>query len=270
MQRSVNVVSLESMDEKRFLTFLERNSVLHIFTVYDLTRNKDKTTLWVALRNGNISGYLFEFDKKYVHIHGDREAASKLINKISVDEPMFVTYPDHLPLVKKFFKPIAPADSASKGKTTTFLVMKADAETFKPIIKHEAKKLTKTDLDEVSRNLGEALTKTIEAALTGGLAFGAYENGSLSSTAAVPELLKKYGLIRGVYTAPELRSQGLAASACSALTEELLRLGIESVLWVSKDNQPARRLYEKLGFKETGITVMSFKAKRRAPQPPKR
>jgi GNAT superfamily N-acetyltransferase len=267
MQHSMRVVPLENMDEKRLLDFLEKDRVLHIFTIYDLTRRRDKTKVYVALRNEQISGYLFEYDKRIVHIHGDRETASKLILLISLDEPIFVIYPSHLRLVNKFFEPIKPADSATKGKITTFLVMKASAESFKSVIKHKVKKLEKSDLDEVSRNLGDEVIKTIEEALTGGLAFGAYENGALSSTAAVPELLDKHGLIRGVYTAPELRSRGLATSACSALVEELLRLGREPVLWVSKVNPPARKLYEKIGFKQTGVTVLSFKAERRSPKP---
>jgi GNAT superfamily N-acetyltransferase len=267
MQHSVHVVPLENMDEKKFLEFLEKDRVLHIFTIYDLTQKRDKTKIYVALGNKQISGYLFEYDKRIVHIHGDPETASKLIPFISLDEPMFVIYPSHLRLVKKLFEPVQPADSSTKGKITTFLVMKASAESFKPIVKHKVKRLEKSDLEKVSRNLGDEPIKAIKEALTGGLAFGAYENDQLSSTAAVPELLEKHGLIRGVYTAPELRNRGLATSACSALVEELFRLGREPVLWVSKANPPARKLYEKIGFKPTGVTVLGFKAERRSPKP---
>ena len=49
---------------------------------------------------------------------------------------------------------------------------------------------------------------------------------------------------------------------CSALVEELIGLGKEAVIWVAKDNLPARRVYEKIGFKKTGHVLLGFRAKR--------
>jgi predicted GNAT family acetyltransferase len=42
----------------------------------------------------------------------------------------------------------------------------------------------------------------------------------------------------------------------------MIRIGKEPVLWVAKDNIPARRIYEKTGFKKTGHILLGFEAKR--------
>lgn len=34
------------------------------------------------------------------------------------------------------------------------------------------------------------------------------------------------------------------------------------MLWVDKDNVPARKVYEKIGFEETEHVLLGFKAKR--------
>jgi predicted GNAT family acetyltransferase len=102
----------------------------------------------------------------------------------------------------------------------------------------------------------------VQEAIDKGLAFGAYENGLLASCAMVPEVIENVGLIRGVFTIPTSRSHGLATSVCSALVQELIKLGKVPTLWVSKDNLPALKVYKKLGFKDTGIALLCFKAKR--------
>ena len=69
-------------------------------------------------------------------------------------------------------------------------------------------------------------------------------------------------LIRGVYTVPSLRGKGLATSVCSALVKELIGSGKMVLLWVTKTNLPARKVYEKIGFKKTKHILLSFKARK--------
>ena len=74
------------MDEKIFFDFLNRDPILHIFTIYDLKYMRDKTKVWVALKNGEIHGYIFEFDNRIVHTHGTVESIAKLLDCIDLDE----------------------------------------------------------------------------------------------------------------------------------------------------------------------------------------
>lgn len=63
----MKVVPLEEVNEKQFFDFLDKERILHIFTIYDLKFMREKTRVWVAFKDGEICGYLFEFDKRIVH-----------------------------------------------------------------------------------------------------------------------------------------------------------------------------------------------------------
>ena len=263
MREPIQIVPLEDMDERLFLNYLNKDRIRHIFTLCDLKNIHEKTRVWVALRNTEVTGYIFEYDNRIVHTHGDPKNIPELLSKIDLDEPVLVVQPNHVRAVKKVFDPVERMDPLSKGKTTTFLVMKTGSDTFTPTIKHAVKKLETEDLNETSKSLSEELKNLVQNAINRGFAYGGYENGLLVSCATISEYLEDVALIRGVFTVPSMRGQGLSTSVCSALVEESIKLGKTPMLWVSKDNLPALKLYEKLGFKQTGIVLKCFKAKRK-------
>jgi len=259
----LSVIPLDREYEHKFLDFLHNDKALHIFTISDLKSQRDKSAFWIAFENEKIIGYVLQFDEKIVHTHGKAECIEKLLGHIHLDECDFVIEPPHLDPVRKFFKPAGPLESSSKGQITTFLVIKVNVETFQQRVTHPVKKLGTEDSDEIPK-VDENFRKAIDSALSEGIAFGAYQNGKLCSIATVPNLkiLDDLALIRGLYTIRQCRRQGLATSACSALVAELINMGMEAMLWVEKDNIPARKVYEKVGFKETGHVLLGFKAKR--------
>ena len=263
MKAPVRVGPLDKESEQRFFDFLDRDRILHIFTIYDLKHMQEKTDVWVAFRGNEIIGYVFEFDSRIVHTHGDVGSITDLLRFISLDEPVFVIESHHLEIVVRLFEPVEPTDSSSKGKITKYVVMKIGSNALQSIIRHQVKRLGGEDLEEASKSLGEEWGKRVEEAIKKGFAFGEYHNGSLVSLATVPEIIENLAFVRGVYTLPSLRGRGLATSTCSALVTEVTRLGMDAVLWVANDNLPARKVYEKIGFKETGHVLLGFKARRR-------
>ena len=256
------VIPVEKSNEKQFLSFLDRDRISHVFTIYDLKYMRDKTRVWAAFKDHEICGYLFEFDNRIVHTHGTVESVTKLLHCIELDEPVLIIEPDHLAVVKEFFEPVEPTDASSKGKITKYLVMKTGANTFNPIIRHRVKRLRTEDVNGVLEHLGEEWEKRVKDAIHRGIAFGAYEGDLLASVATVPETIDNIAFIRGVYTAPSRRSRGLSTSVVSALVKEIINLGKEAVLWVAEDNLPAKRLYEKIGFQKTEHIILGFKARR--------
>ncbi|MFB0503060.1 MAG: GNAT family N-acetyltransferase [Candidatus Bathyarchaeia archaeon] len=259
---TLRVIPVERSYEKQFSDFLDKDRILHVFTVYDFRYMRDKTEIWVAMEEEKIVGYLLEFDKRIVHAHGSAESVAKLLDCIDLDELVFVIESHHLRVVKESFEPLGSTDSSTKGEITTYLIMKVDAETFKPMINHRVKRLRTEDLAEVFESMGDEWKTRIEDVIHKGIAFGAYDNGSLVAVATVSEILEDLSLIRGVYTVPLYRRKGFATSACSALIRELIDLGKEAMLWAAKDNLPARNVYEKIGFKRTEHSLPGFKAKR--------
>ncbi|MDH7558046.1 MAG: GNAT family N-acetyltransferase [Candidatus Bathyarchaeota archaeon] len=258
----MKTVQLEKSNEEEFLRFLQKDEIRHVFTICDLRYDRNKTQIWTATENHEIYGYLFEFDKRIVHTYGTAESITQLIRHVDLSEPTFVIEPHHLTIVRKFFEPIEPTDKASKSKITTYLIMKTTAKTFKPLIQHRIKKLDIEDIKEVAKNFGEEWANRIKDAIGKGIAYGAYDNYTLASTATTLEILDTIALIRGVYTVDSLRGKGLATSVVSAIVKEIINLDKDAVLWVAKDNVPARRVYEKIGFQRTQHVLLGFMARK--------
>jgi hypothetical protein len=256
------VVPLKKGNEEQFLDALRKDEILHIFTIYDLKHARGKTQVWMVLRNDKLRGYLFEYDNRIVHTHGTAGSIEKLLGYVKLDELVLVIEPHHLSAIKRTFNPVEPTDAASKGVITKYLIMKLNPDNFKPLIHHRVKRLGKEDTGEAGRSLGEEYAKRVEGTVQNGMVYGAYEDRTLASVAMVPEITDRIAFIRGVLTVASLRNRGLATSAVSALTEEIISMGKEAVLWVAEDNFPARRVYERMGFESTKYSLLGFKARR--------
>jgi len=86
-----------------------------------------------------------------------------------------------------------------------------------------------------------------------GAFFGLWEAGRLVSVAGThlvsPQ--ESVGAVGNVYTRRDRRGRGLAGRVSSAVTAELLRLGLRTIaLNVNQQNEAAIRVYERLGYRK--------------------
>jgi GNAT superfamily N-acetyltransferase len=255
------ILALTERHEKPLLEFLNRDRISHFFSLYDLEHFKTKTSVLLALSADDIVGYLLEYDKHIICMRGSRDCVSLLLRKSSLTEAMLNIEPPQLSAVKKMFEPIDPADKATVGKITTFVVMKAPRGTSKPALLREVRELKRENATELAGLLGVKLKQASD--LLNGFAFGFYESEKLVSYAASPEILEDLAIVRGVFTAPDKRGKGYSKAVCSALVSRLLDAGKEVMLYVSKDNAAALSVYRSLGFMETGHRFLGFTARRR-------
>lgn len=255
----ITTVALTPNVESRLFEFLNRDRLSHFFTIYDLYHLRDKTQTWVALANNKIVGYMIEYDKRILQLRGQQTCAIPLLKNSDLTTPLFNIEPKHLAAVRGLYKPIEPADKETAGLVTTFILMTTTPHTFTPVIRHEVQELKKRNTLELGELFGAEPKRTRD--LLKGVAFGVFKGKKLVSCAASPDMLEDLAIIRGVQTAPEERGQGYATSACSALVQRLHKMGREAFLYVSKDNSSALRVYEKIGFKETGHVLLGFLAK---------
>jgi predicted GNAT family acetyltransferase len=78
-------------------------------------------------------------------------------------------------------------------------------------------------------------------------------NGAVISAAQSSAEGGEAAMLGGVATLPEYRGRGLSTCCVGALCRHLFDAGIKSVsLFYLKDNDPAARVYDKLGFKPAG------------------
>ncbi len=261
----LRIVPLQDTNMECLLSFMRQGMILHLFTFYDLEFGRDRTKIWLAFGEAapeKLLGYLLEYDGRIIHIHGNEESARQLIARICLDEAVFTVEPQCLEIVRKIFEPVEPLDPFSSGKITTFLIMSTATGKLNLLIRHKVKKLDAEDLDQVALVFGEERRTHVENALSRGFSYGAYLDGKMVSMATVSYIKGDVAFIRGIHTDPEFRGRGLATSVTSALVAEIARTGKTAVLWVSKDNYAAIRVYEKVGFKESGHVLLGFKARR--------
>lgn len=245
----LKIVSIDEVDEDFFLNFLYRDKILHFFTIYDLSFQRDKTRVWIALEGEEILGYIMEYSRSIVHTHGSRRSIEPLIHCIDLEECVIVIEPCHLRVVEDVYKPVEPSDVESRGRIMNYLVLRVDHGGFRCMVKHPVRRLGVEDLDDVLRVFGEGWRNRVEREIEFGAFYGAYESGVLASIAACSENIGDLAIVRGVNTIPSFRNRGLATSATSALVKDLLDRGMEVILWVARGNLPARRVYENIGFR---------------------
>ncbi len=76
--------------------------------------------------------------------------------------------------------------------------------------------------------------------------------GQLVSVASTSAEVATAAMIGGVWTAPEERGRGYSTAVVSELARELVREGRQPYLFYLIDNQPAARVYARIGFQAVG------------------
>jgi ribosomal protein S18 acetylase RimI-like enzyme len=255
------IASLTKKYEKTLLEFMNRDRISHFFSIYDLQHYRGKTRVWLTFLADRIVGYLLEYNKKILCLRGPEAYVAPLLRKTRLVEAILNVEARQLPAVKRFYKPVEPADKMTVGRITTFVVMKVTSSSFRPVVNHEVQELKNESVAELAGLLGASQELVLD--LLRGFAFGLYESEELVSYAASPEMLKDLAIVRGVFTAPEKRCKGYSKAVCSALVSRLLGEGKEVMLYVSEDNAAALSVYRSLGFMETGHRFLGFIGRRR-------
>jgi predicted GNAT family acetyltransferase len=93
--------------------------------------------------------------------------------------------------------------------------------------------------------------------VTAGRSFARIEDGQVVFKAEVGAVTATACQIQGVWVDPRMRGKGLSVAGMAAVVTECLRSVAPAVtLYVNDFNEPARRAYERVGFREVG-TFMS-------------
>jgi uncharacterized protein len=85
-----------------------------------------------------------------------------------------------------------------------------------------------------------------------GWSFARYEEGRVVFKAEVAFATATNAQVQGVWVSPDHRGEGLAAAGMAAVVEQVrARIAPVVSLYVNGWNEPARRAYEKVGFRQT-------------------
>ena len=88
--------------------------------------------------------------------------------------------------------------------------------------------------------------------ITRGWSFARFEEGRVVFKAEVACVSPRAAQVQGVWVPPDRRGEGLATSGMAAVVEAVRRDIAPTIsLYVNEWNGPARRVYERIGFRET-------------------
>ncbi len=108
-------------------------------------------------------------------------------------------------------------------------------------------------VDPRSGDNGRSYHARISELIGAGRAYARFDGDTVVFKAEVGSLSRSVALIQGVWVHPQLRGRGLAAPAMAAVVRsiqaDLRRL---PSLYVNNYNVPARRTYERIGFRQVG------------------
>lgn len=113
-------------------------------------------------------------------------------------------------------------------------------------------------MDPCAVDGGVGYRRRVLAGILTGHAFVLFDGDEVAFKAEIGAMSTRVGQIQGVWVRPDLRGRGLGTRCTAALAQTIARTGRVASLYVNDFNTPARRAYERIGFRRvaTFATIM--------------
>ncbi len=255
-----------------FLDFVRRDFGPNVFVLWNFLYEPSTTETWLQLKDDKeVVGYVQKhfsdrWERIFVSMNG--LVSEDLFLKV-VGEREFLYFsvdPEHLSMVTRVFEPQGSLFYPYAGDMACFLVMSISEDRFNRCLREkEAFRLSLEDVDKWD------LLKDCEMFLKYGWGFGVFEADRLVSRAFGWDFLENFAVVRDVSTLEEFRGKGYGTIVTSAVVSFAFDVMKKPsvFLWVEESNTPARKIYDKLGFKVVGKRI-SFDGRRILPPPSKK
>ena len=233
------------------LGYLRGDAMSNLFAIYDLIKERENTSIRLAVDGSKIVGYLLRYEglgHPNVIIRGAGPAVSPLLDEVKGEKMLLFLDSDHLEEAKTRLNPTAiipedlmvtrPGGAKAPARNLAKRLGPDDANSILELYPGR----TQTGADS------EGYAKWAERHVV----YGVFQDGVLVSVAGTWAETKEGWIIGGVYTSPSQRRKGFASMATSAVTDEALKDARQSTLFVVSSNRQAIRVYEKLGYRKVG------------------
>lgn len=223
-----------------------------VYALGDLAPGFFEHSFWVQPAEGAPAlALLFRgFSTPVLFVFGEAEAFAGTLDEIDGERALYLhVRPEIVPVLARRYRIVELKD---------MLRMVLDPRAYRPAPTDGVGRLRPADLGELERlyadgnETGEAPDFFFPSMLEDGVFFGVREAGELVAAAgthlAVPA--EGVGAVGNVYTRRDCRGRGLAARTTSAVVDELAGMKVATIaLNVSRRNETAVRVYERLGFR---------------------
>jgi ribosomal protein S18 acetylase RimI-like enzyme len=236
-------------DRTEILAFLERDRLYAAYAIGDLEPEMFQHSHWyLAEADGAARSLILRFtalDPDVLFLMGDAAGLAVILGSALRLRRVFVcAMPEHLSTLRSFYR---------LGQPERVARMVLDVNAFRPV-SGEAIRLSPAYTRQLERlySMGEGNAFS-PFQVAQGVFYGVTDKDRLVSTAATHVVSETYGIaaVGNVFTHPAYRRRGLGTLCTCAVVQELLARRIQTiVLNVHQDNDMARRIYQRLGFKE--------------------
>lgn len=228
--------------------FLRSDPFINAYALWDLHRLCHRTKFYVCMENDELVGLLLDYlghtGYHFIWLWGDERSVSELLDAPLPDKMIF-----HVPI--ELESTIKSKISITAKHHVDFMLLKKGNERLK--IHHKIEPLSLRDACSFAslrkEKPNEKDIKEAESFIREQPFYGIFVNSELVSAACFQVKLPEIWMLGGFYTKPEHRNKGYATSLASFLIKEALEETDHVGLHVRADNYPAKRVYEKVGFK---------------------
>ena len=229
---------------------LEADRAWAAFALDDLEPPYADFASWFGSTNGPAIALLYRaFATPILLCVGTSRNWDSVLDEIDValrdvQDVYAVVRPETLPLIR---------DRYESNDERSMVRMVLEPGRHRPLSSEGVCRLGPDDLEAVQRlYVSEPPDFFLPSMLADGLYYGIREGEQLVAVAGTHVLAPTLGVgaLGNVYTRSDHRRRGHATALAGAVTSELIRSGVTTiVLNVREDNHPARRVYERLGYK---------------------
>ncbi len=243
----LEIVKLGPSLEEAFERHARKDIPHHFFFLLDWRFNRDTTEIWLALRQNEIHGMMLIYDRRIVQLRGSEPAAEALLNKVDLEKAEFNVEPQHRQAILGKF-PLA------RVYELILMTLRRGEEQLYP--SEHVVRLSPSDAGGIVDLMSSANSEIwstmkperVAASMDRNLWLGIFSDGKLASLGKTMQT-DIAGNVGAVATHVSYRNRGYATSVVSALLREILKVNDLALIHVLKDNMPARRVYEKVGFR---------------------
>jgi len=254
------VVKLESHLEEVYERHARKDIPHHFFFLLDWRLNRDRTEIWLALRQNEIHGMMLVYDGRIVQLRGGESAAETLLNKLDLEKVEFNVEPQHRQAVLGKYP-------LSREYELILMALRRGEEHLYP--SEHVVRLTPDDAGGIAALMSSAnpefwgtmKPERIVASMDRTLWLGIFSDSKLVSLGNTV-MTNFAGNVGVVVTLESYRNRGHATSVVSALLKEILKVSDLALIHILKDNIPARRVYEKVGFRPYRNYLFGFTGSR--------
>lgn len=242
-----------TLDREWLLRLYSEDPVAHSYPRWDIDYAPTQCRFVTLFRNGERVSYLlvWQGNREYPIVHW--------LGDPTPDTVLAEAFPPR-PFVAVVPEPIVPLVTPLRGPVvvTPLLIMTRDRHVSpdRRRREHRTRRLGAHDLAEladVARGHDDAIATSYRAVDPEATpVWGAFLAGRLVGVARAQVTLPEVWVITGVFTTPGARNRGVGGDVTSAVSRAAEETGAVASLVVREDNAPARRAYERIGFRPVG------------------